>query len=254
MLIDASIHRLGHCCSLRVSVDCAFDVLRCLISAGASIEGCKCDDENIQAGILATGDFELLREWFSILSRNGFSVTDHVDLVQTLRCIKPHLVQDLVSLGLAPNGNPRSANPWDSPLPVCLGMLRKCLSESPRGSRDWECAIDNLVTLVNLGADLYQIAPVNTAKFRRRIARAFPNTPIATPTVLAIALGLEKDWTTVLRRSGLDPDEVYAKDERRRREFLRLQGANSSAVQIEEDSYHEQSVRQRQRTHGASDE
>ena len=255
ILINSCTYHLGHCDSRQISVDRAFDVLRALISAGASLEDCQCDAARMEDEIWISEHFELHSEWFGILTRNGFNILDHVDLVEMLRIPnRPHLVQGLVSLGLAPNCNARNPDPWESPLFVCLWGALNWLGEYPLDSWEQKCIIDNLVALIELGANLYQFAPVDAAIHSKEIATAFPNTPIATPTVFAIAIGIEEEWKLALRRSGLDPAEVFAKDESYRRDCLHLHCAKSTAVQLEDDPVYEQGVKQRLRTYSASDD
>lgn len=78
------------------------------------------------------------------------------------------------------------------------------------------------------GADTYYAAwgPVDLFGDREPV--------VFSPTIFARKFGIEAQWETALRACGYNPAEVYAKDECRRREFLRFHRAKSSAVDVEE--------------------
>ncbi|KAM0425170.1 hypothetical protein ACHAPT_009487 [Fusarium lateritium] len=86
--------------------------------------------------------------------------------------------------------------------------------------------MDNLVSLISTGADIY------TMEWASGDWVEDVEDGVMSPTAFASATDMVVLWERALRRAGYDPEEVFAEDERRRREFRLLNGANSSSVEV----------------------
>lgn len=88
--------------------------------------------------------------------------------------------------------------------------------------------MDNLIDIISSGADIYDVELAH-----ERWIDAVDDDGVMSPTAYAKANGFASVWKYALRQAGYDPDVVFLEDERRRREFRRLHGATSSAVEME---------------------
>lgn len=93
---------------------------------------------------------------------------------------------------------------------------------------DSDFNMDNLVNMIGHGADIFDMEWAND-DWLGKVA----DDGVMTPTAYAKATGCARLWRYALNKAGYDPDEVFLEDERRRREFRRLHGATSSAVEME---------------------
>ena len=88
--------------------------------------------------------------------------------------------------------------------------------------------MNNLIDLISSGADIY-----DTELADESLIDAADEDGLISPTIIAEVAKVVPLWRHALREAGYNPDEVFLEDERRRREFRRLHGANSSAVEME---------------------
>ncbi|KAH7191787.1 uncharacterized protein B0J16DRAFT_331768 [Fusarium flagelliforme] len=90
-------------------------------------------------------------------------------------------------------------------------------------------ATDNLITMISQGANVYNMEWAGEDWINYVDADG-----VMSPTAYAKLWNIVPIWRYALKRAGYDPDEVFLEDERRRREFRRLHGATSSAVEMED--------------------
>ena len=103
----------------------------------------------------------------------------------------------------------------------------------------------NLADLIRLGANLYEIG-----RFPMKLATKEPEG--TTPSRYALSMGVNKVWETALRKAGYNPEEVYAEDERRFREYVRHHGGVTNAVELQEND--QRNVLRKRRARAAVDE
>lgn len=144
-----------------------------------------------------------------------------------------------------------SQDPYDSPIFSVLVLIYRHKDEV---SRELDGIMKNLYDLLDAGADIYTIAWLPKAKETTPERFILYGTPIMTPTTSATKLEIEHLWKQGLRHAGYDPLEVYAEDERRRRDHLRNHGAASTVVEIEEGEEPESTFRMRNRRVYVDDE
>ncbi|KAF2240064.1 hypothetical protein EV356DRAFT_9468 [Viridothelium virens] len=227
-----------------VNIDQASNLLKTLLPAGASSSDTSLLDfysayymDSVYNDVWSTHS-ELMIEWFGTLHRNAFPFPDHINPNDALRKFshRPHLVRLLAVVGFAPNRIYSSIYSWESPLLALLRGIFLYHDDAVEELSKLEYCIDNLTTLIQLGADIHHIfIPPRWMFDKSMFEGPFFITHVATPAIYAITHGIDEVFETALRRCGNNPADVYAEDGRRCREFLRLQGAKSSAVQIEED-------------------
>lgn len=177
-------------------------------------------------------NLDVLAEWSSWLSRRGKRFQDWFNISHLIEeTFVP--IEKLLACGMNPNYD---KDPWQSPI---FSLLYRLINLQ---HVDWgDDTVDDLTDLISAGADIYVISMSDMDL----VPDAFPGSPIVTPTMFAIDRQLEHFWKLALRRAGFHPAKVYAKDERRRRAFLRRQGATSSGVEPENLSAEESSLRLR---------
>jgi hypothetical protein len=159
----------------------------------------------------------------ALLRRNGRNIKDDIDILKIIPQASVSM-RTLLACGVDPNYD---KDPWDSPIFLVLWRA----VETVVLEDDDACGgyvVDDMVDLLSAGADMYTIGWVENV-----VGNTFPDSPIVTPTMYVIERGVEHIWKRALRKAGFDTAEVYAEDERRLRELLRLHGATASAVQYE---------------------
>ena len=226
-------------------------ILRLLLSDGSSFQDVSYQYNMVEYHVTCLG--LPAREWLDVLQRYGFCLEEHVDVFTRISrdsSTNPRIIDEYSFWGVdITRSYSRDQNDWKSFLFVLLGSLflfhiaRTGSSPEPEPKN----FVSNLASLVRLGADIYQIVTPPPGAFIEEIW--FPDlyTPVITPTLYAITRGLEQHWRMILRSCGFDPAEVFAEDERRRREFQLRRGASSSAVEIEMDTaqQEERTIRRR---------
>jgi hypothetical protein len=87
--------------------------------------------------------------------------------------------------------------------------------------------VDNLIDMISNGADIYDMewAPGAWIEFT-------DGDGVMSPTVYAKGVHRIPIWRYALKQAGYDPDEVFLEDRRRRREFRKLHGVISSAIEM----------------------
>ena len=88
--------------------------------------------------------------------------------------------------------------------------------------------VDNLINIISSGADIYYMELAHEYWMN-----AVDDDGVMSPTAYSKANGFTSLWRHALQQAGYNPDLVFLEDERRRREFRRLHGATSSAVEME---------------------
>lgn len=98
------------------------------------------------------------------------------------------------------------------------------------GTHEAQVIIDSLAMLIRKGADIYDVHWADNAWYDA------VEDGVMTPTAYARAMDddLVALWETALRRAGLNPLEVFAEDARRRREFLKTQGALIYSIDLDD--------------------
>ena len=200
------------------------DLLNTFIQAGADIEDSVLHlylvDQNERGRtIYAYSPFpNELAEWSGMLRRHGKDIKN--DIYSSLNVSETLVpIEFFLACGIEPN---HDEDPWNS---LIFLLLYRAVKYFDKGESE---NAKHLSDLISAGADVYTIACKEHA-----IDDVFPDSPIVTPTMYAIDRDIESVWKLALRKAGFDPAEVYAEDERRRREFLRRQGATASAVEYE---------------------
>ena len=203
--------------------------------------------------------FELLGAWGKALKDYGLKPFDFEDYIGSYfveECARSHLmVRFLVALGFQPH----ICSPEAGILKVRCGPLMHLLifigsrrhvyvpsfgdlhSYNPKSVKN---IIENLSSLIIFRANIHEIIPA-TGLLRTGEDKNLPPA-ITTPSMYALSEGMNSIWEDALRRSGYDPGEVYAEDERRVREFTQRQGGSSSAMEVEgEDDQQKRILRRR---------
>ncbi|KAF2115667.1 hypothetical protein BDV96DRAFT_645859 [Lophiotrema nucula] len=171
-----------------------------------------------------------------------------------------HVVPALLACGVNPNG---AGNAWAAPVVACMDFLEMHL----KGKQpDWLQVSDpggifahSIDALLSAGADVhviwdwrdyqvwwwkeYEIVVGNLVRLDGEEMGEIDF--LFTPTIYASFTGIEPYWRAALRRNGYDPDEVYAEDDRRRREYVRSHGTTTSAVQLEVPQNTDSTIRPR---------
>lgn len=102
-----------------------------------------------------------------------------------------------------------------------------------------EARMRNLVDLLINGANVFEI------DWADGLCTVIIKDGIMSPTVYAQVYCIMPEWLEALAAAGYDPDHVIWEDERRRREFLCLPGAKSSAVDVEDNLTQQNSIKRR---------
>lgn len=93
-------------------------------------------------------------------------------------------------------------------------------SDDESDDENVSCIIKGLILA---GANIYHMDP-------KSVEHAKIWTQIQTPIEIAISCGVSREWKQALLECGLDPDEVYAEDERLCKQEIRLHGARRSGI------------------------
>lgn len=89
--------------------------------------------------------------------------------------------------------------------------------------------MDNLISMIRHGAEIYDMEWAGEG-WLNKVA----DDGVMSITAYAKATDCAPFWRHALKHAGYDPDDVFLEDERRRREFRKLHGAASSAVEVED--------------------
>ena len=117
---------------------------------------------------------------------------------------------------------------------ACRKSVKPELFELREGSTTDEPLGWNIYDLIVAGADIFAISPRSLNEDNAK--GKFQESPICTPTTLAMYENIEHIWKWALRKAGYDPLEVYAEDECRRREYLRYNGGTTSSVEWDDSA------------------
>jgi hypothetical protein len=167
-----------------------------------------------------------IRQLAQFLGRQGLSLVEETDYSRVSEILEtPERMTFPVLRECGLNSNYRE--PFLDELASILYHGLSCLLGDPHST----ILMDNLIGMISGGADIYDMEWA-TEEWIDDV----DHDRVMSPTAYAKAMDLMPVWRYALQRAGYNPDDVILEDEKRRREFQRLHGAASSAVEIEEDT------------------
>jgi len=225
-----------------LNVDELFEGFSALRSVGSSDP----EDSRIYSAIFeiavlvppSPGALDKMRTWSGILQRQGLEFFRHdQDLdVGFLKKCSPERLKCALACGLKPNGVFYGESCSSFVTPIFMGLYGACLSRTESLAQQ-QLAIDKVSLLIEAGTDVHQVCCKNDELFELEASGIF-----MTPTVVAMMLDIENQWAAALLNCGYNPEEVFAEDVRRCREFTRTNGAECSGVEIRSNTVEESNV------------